>query len=96
MMSRQQRFIQLPLVGALLLCLLAIAYLVVRKRSSQPDPSDKVAKHRVDTPADDALKYWTADRKRHAKPANLPNVNNLERKKQHPRRPPRTSDPRHA
>jgi len=33
---------------------------------------------------------------RHAKAAPLPNVEALEREKQHRRRPPHTSNPRHA
>jgi len=50
----------------------------------------------VETPADDALKYWTADKMRNAKAAPLPNVNTLERGKQHPRRPTHSSDPHQA
>ena len=88
MMSRQQRLIQLPLIGTILLCLLGGIYLVAWKRFSKPDASVKIKKHSVETPSDDTLKYWTADKMRNAKPANLPNVTDLERKKQRPRRPP--------
>ena len=95
-MSRQQRRIQLPLVGTILLCLLVGVYLLAWKRFSKPDPSATIIKHSVETPSDEALKYWTADKMRNAKGANLPNVNALSRGKQHPRRPPHTSNSRHA
>jgi hypothetical protein len=87
-MSRQQRLIQLPLVGAILLCLLVGVYLFACKRFSKPDPSATIIKHSVETHSDDALKYWTAEKMRHAKPANLPNVNTLDPGKQHPQGPP--------
>ena len=80
-MSRQQRLIQLPLVGTILLCLLVGAYLVAKKRSSKPEPSVTISRHSVDTSSDDTLKYWTADKMRNAKAAPLPNVKALERKK---------------
>jgi hypothetical protein len=96
MMSQQKRLIQPPLVGMILLCLLAGVYLVARKRSSKPDPSTAIMKHSVDTSSDDALKYWTADKMRAAKPVELPNVDALSRGKQHPRHPPHTSSPPHA
>jgi hypothetical protein len=96
MMSPQQRLIQLSLIGTILLCLLVGVYLVARKRFSKPDPSATISKHSVDTSSDDALKYWTADRMRNAKPAKLPNVDALDPGKQDPRRPPHTSRPHHA
>ena len=91
MMSRQQRLIQLPLVVTILLCLLVgvyLVYLVAWKRFSKPAPSATIIKHSVHTHSDDALKYWTADKMRTAKAANLPNVTALHRGKRHPRRPP--------
>jgi hypothetical protein len=88
MMSRQLRLTQLPLVGALLLCLLGGIYLVASKRFAKPASSVKIKKHSVKKQSEDTLKYWTADKMRSAKPANLPNVTNLEREKQQPRRPP--------
>ncbi len=94
MMSRQQRLIYLPLVGTLLLCLLVGVYLLTWKRFSKPAPS--IRKHSVETPADDALKYWTADKMRNAKAAPLPNVDTLDRGKRHPRRPPHPSRPKQA
>jgi hypothetical protein len=96
MMSRQKRLIQLPLVGTILLCLLAGLYLVARKRSSKPDPSATIIKHSVETSSDDALNYWTTDKMRAAKPVELPNVDALSREKQHPPHPPHTSSPPHA
>ncbi|MFL5655042.1 MAG: hypothetical protein ACJ8CB_12815 [Ktedonobacteraceae bacterium] len=96
MMSRQYKRIQLPLVGTILLCLLVGVYLLAWKRFSKPDPSSTISKHSVDTHPDDTLKYWTADKMRHAKPAHLPNVNALEQGKQHRRRPPHPSSPPQA
>jgi len=94
MMSRQQNRLPLALVGIVLLGLLAGVYLFVGKRSSKADPA--IIKHPVDTSPEDALKYWTADRMRNAKPAELPNVDAPKRKKRQPRRPPRTSDPHNS
>lgn len=96
MMSRQQKFIYLPLVGTIFLCLLVGLYLAAWKRFSKPAPSAKIIKHPVETPADEALKYWTADKMRSAKAAPLPNVNDLDRGKQHPRHPPHPSGPHQA
>lgn len=90
-MSRQQKLILLTLVGTILtgllvgVCLAAAA----RKRSSKPAP---IIKHPVETSPDDALKYWTKDRMRKAKPAPLPDVKDLDRRKKPRRRPPHTSD----
>ena len=87
-MSRQYRLIQLSLAGAILLCLLVGVYLLAGKRFSKPDPPATIIKHSVDKPSDEALKYWTADKMRDAKAADLPNVNALDPGKQHPRQPP--------
>ena len=92
MMLQQRRFIRLPLVGVLLLGLLAGAYLAMaaRKRLAKADDAG-VARHSVDTSAEDALKYWTEERMRNAKPAKMPKVKNvkpLERGKKRPKRPP--------
>ena len=95
-MSRQQKLTRLPLVGTILLCLLVGVYLFAWKRFSKSAPSATIVKHSVETPADEALKYWTADKMRDAKAAPLPNVNALEREKQHPRRPPHPSGPHQA
>jgi hypothetical protein len=88
MMLRQQKLIYLPLVGTILLCLLVGVYLAAWKRFSKSKPSTTIVKHSVETPADDALKYWTADKMRNAKAAPMPNVDALDRGKQRPRRPP--------
>ena len=96
MMSRQQKLIYLPLVGTILLCLLVGVYVLAWKRFSKPAPSATIIKHAVETPSDDTLKYWTADKMRNAKAAPLPNVNALDRGKQHPRRPPHPSGPHQA
>lgn len=87
-MSKQWKFIRLPLVGVILLCLLVGAYLFACKRFSNPDPAATIIKHPVETDPDEVLKYWTADKMRNAKPANLPTVDTLNRGKQHQRRPP--------
>src|SRR5712691_7741710 len=81
MMSRQQRLIYLPLVGTILLCLLVGVYLAAWKRYSKQGPSAKVVKHSVEASSDDTLKYWTADKMRNAKPAEMPKVNALSRRK---------------
>jgi len=65
-MSRRQRFIQLPLVGTLLLGLLAIVYLgyLVAFGSFVYTevfaPSATIVEHSVNTNASVALQYWTA------------------------------------
>jgi len=71
-------------------------YLAACRRFSKPDPANTIIRHSVDTHPDAALKYWTADKMRNAKPANLPNVTALERGKQDSRRHPHTSGPEHS
>lgn len=95
-MFQQQRRIQLPLVGTLLLCLLVGVSLLAWKWLAQSESSDSVTKHQVDTPAENVLKYWTADRMRKAKATNMPHIDAPERKKPHPRRPPQASGPQKA
>jgi hypothetical protein len=82
--QQQQRLVYLPLLGAIILFLLVGVYLTVRKRSSKSAPSNKVTRHRVQTPPDETLNYWTADKMRTAKAVPLPEVNTLEREKQNP------------
>jgi hypothetical protein len=89
-MSRQLRLIFLPLVGTIVVSLLVGIYLAAGKRRSKSDPV-KIIKHSVETPAEDALKYWTADKKRGAKPAPMPNVTALSRKKRQSHQPPDAS-----
>ena len=75
--------IPLPLVGVILLCLLVGIYLLASRRFAKLDPSDKIIKHSTETSSDEALKYWTADKMREAKPADLPTTNAIEQGKQH-------------
>ena len=90
-MSQQQRLIFLPLIGTIILGLLVGAYLAASKRFSKSTSSNNVTKHKVKTPPEEALKYWTADRMRNAKAAPLPKVNTFDREKQDPR-PSRPQD----
>jgi hypothetical protein len=92
----QQRVLQLSLLGALLLGAFAIVYLVVSKRSGKPDPAHSVVKHSVGTPPDEALKYWTAEKKRRAKGVKMPHVKALDQEEKHTQHPPRPADPRHS
>lgn len=73
-MFQQRRRIQLPVIGAILLCLLAGVYLFATRRSAKPDPASPI-EHKVETSAADTLKYWTKSRMRKAKPVELPQVN---------------------
>ena len=93
MMVQQRRFIQLPLVGLLLLGLLAGVFVAMaaRKRLAKASETAGVVTHSVDTSAGDALKYWTEERMRSAKPAKMPKVKNvkpLEGRKKRVKRPP--------
>jgi hypothetical protein len=96
MMSRQQKLIYLPLVGTIFLCLFVGVYLAAWKRFSKSTAQDKIIKHSVETPADEALSYWTADKMRNAKGAPLPSVNALGRGKRHARRHAHPSRPQDA
>jgi len=62
-------------------------YLLACKRFAKPDPAGGIIRHSLDTQSDDALKYWTADNMRNAKPADLPIVNDLDQGKQRQQRP---------
>lgn len=78
--------ISVPLVGLLLLGLFAVIYLLASKRSEQPDPAVSISKHTVDTPADEVLKYWTADKMRGARGKELPNAPVRKKGKKHAHR----------
>ena len=94
-MLRQKKLIYMPLVGTILLCLLVGLYLAAWKRFSKPGSPSRIIKHSVETPSDDVLNYWTADKMRNARPARLPNVNALRRgKKQQPHPPEAPNPPR--
>jgi hypothetical protein len=85
-LSQQNRLILLPLVGAIALVSLLGLFLAGRKRVSKPVA--KVARHRVETPAEEVQKYWTAERMQHAKPVPMPHVTDAgEGKQQKPRQP---------
>ncbi|MGH2497643.1 MAG: hypothetical protein ACRDIV_23315 [Ktedonobacteraceae bacterium] len=87
-MSQQYRFVRLPLVGVVLFGLLVGLYLAAaRKRSAKSDDAGAVASQKVETPAEDALKYWTEEKMRSAKPAEMPKVKGLKRGKKRPKRP---------
>lgn len=96
MMSRQQKLIYLPLVGTILLCLFVGVYLAAWKRFSKSTAPDKIIKHSVETPADEALSYWTADKMRNAKATPLPDSNALKRGKRPARRSADPSRPQDA
>ena len=87
MMSQRYRLIVLPLAGAVLLGLFVGLYLFAWKRLSKADAPVTIIKHPVDTHADDALKYWTADKMRDAKATNMPNIKTLDQGKKRKRRP---------
>jgi len=76
--------------------LLVGVYLAAWKRYSKSTPSIKITKHAVEAPAEDTLKYWTADKMRNAKAVPLPNINALGRGKSDPKRRPRPSRPQDA
>ena len=67
-----------------------------RSPRRKSDATDVIKHHTVDTPADDALTYWTADKMRHAKSADLPKVDTLDEGKPQLRRPPQTPRPHQA
>jgi len=90
-MSQQQRRLPLPLIGLFILGLLIGLYLVTGKRSGKDDSENTIARHRVDTSSDDALKYWTAKKMHNAKPAEMPKVNKLSPEKKSPKGSPDTS-----
>src|SRR2546425_173842 len=77
MMSRQQRLIQLPLVGTILLCLLAGVYLLYLVAlvsflyTSLSALSETIIEHPVDTNPAVVVKHWTAASMRAATDADL-------------------------
>ena len=74
-MSQQRRTPYITLVSALLLSLLIGMFLFGRKRRAKQTSSEKVVTHSAETSPEDALAYWTADKKRDAKPAPMPVIN---------------------
>jgi hypothetical protein len=53
----------------------------------QADSEPPIARHHAETSPDEALKYWTAEKRRKAKPAHQPHVKNPGREKQSPQAP---------
>ena len=92
MMSEQERRMPLALIGIVLLGLLAGVYLFAVRRFGKQDPEKTVASHKVETSPEDALKYWTQDKMRKAKPVEMPNVSNVKPEKRRSRRSPRNTD----
>jgi len=58
----------------------------------KPDHSAPITKHSVETKPEDALKYWTTDKMRNARAAEMPQTTALKRRKKHAQHPPHTSD----
>lgn len=73
-MSQQRRTTYLTSVAVIFLSLLVGVFLFGRKRFSKSTPLAEVTKHTVETSPEEALAYWTADKKRDAKPAPMPVV----------------------
>ena len=80
MMIQQQRF-RLPLIGMILLGLLAgvgvALAMAARKQGAKDDDGAGVARHSVTTSASDTLKYWTEEKMQSARPAKMPKAKNL-------------------
>jgi len=77
----------------ILLGLLFGLYMAVWKRASKGDSSKNIVKHSVGGSPNDALNYWTADKMRKAKPAEMPHVQTPGQEKRRPQDPPHTSHP---
>lgn len=74
-MSQIRRRVQLPLFGMILLGLFTAVYLAAYRRFTKKSASSKtIAKHTVKKPANEVLKYWTADKMQHATGVALPKV----------------------
>lgn len=86
-MSQQNRTTYLASIGVLFLSLLVGVFLFARKRRAKPNSSEKAVTHSVETSPEDALAYWTTDKKRDAKPAPMPVINEPSQEK----RPPHSS-----
>jgi hypothetical protein len=81
MMLQKQSLIQLALPAMVLLGLLVGVYLIAWRRFAKPAPMPTIVKHSVNASPDDALKYWTVDKMRAAKPVDLPSVKAIKPKK---------------
>src|SRR5579883_852666 len=87
-MLRHKKFIRLPLIGMTIVGVVVALYLFAGKRSSKPGPASRIRKHTVKTSPQDALKYWTEEKMRKTKGVEMPRVNQVEPKKEQPRRSP--------
>jgi hypothetical protein len=85
-MLEKQQIVRFLLPGAVFLCLLVGVSLIAWRRLAKPAPI-AVAGHRVETPPDEALKYWTADKMRKAGATNMPNTNAIKPGKKNHKRP---------
>ena len=86
-MSPQYRPIRLSLVSAIFFGVFASLYLAYKKRrTAKPSASPAISTHTVEHP-NEALKHWTVEKMRNAKPVDLPNVADLGGEKQNGRRP---------
>ena len=86
-MSRQYRSAQLSLVIAILLGVCVSVYLLTfKKRTAKPGSSPTIRTHSVEHPTE-ALRHWTVEKMRNAKPVDLPTVADLKEGKQPGRRP---------
>lgn len=93
-MLEKQQLVRVLLPGAAFLCLLAVVSLIAWRRIARPAPV-AIATHRVKTPADDALNYWTADKMRKAGTTNMPRTDAIKPGKKG-RRHPGKSHPQHS
>lgn len=85
-MSKQQRLIQPSLIGALLLGLLGLLAFVLfaaKKHPAKPKADGNDGVHRVEKRPDEVRKYWTAEKMRAAKPAPMPQTDDLKPGKEH-------------
>lgn len=84
-MSQTRRRIPLPLLGTLLLSLFVAVYLAACRRFTKKSASSrKTAGHTVKTPAEEVLKYWSADKMHQARGVELPEADVPDQAKQHP------------
>jgi hypothetical protein len=70
-MLEKQNLTRFLLPGIVLLCLFVGVSLIAWRRLAKPTPIT-IVKHPVNTPPDEALKYWTADKMRKAGTTNMP------------------------
>ncbi|HEY0757442.1 MAG TPA: hypothetical protein VGD98_26045 [Ktedonobacteraceae bacterium] len=59
----------------------------------KPDHEPHVVKHTDDSSPDEALKYWTAEKKRKAKPAPMPHIHEIEQARPAAPHPSQAPDP---